>query len=209
MPTQDLIQVSIYLDGSRATEYAEPVQGDGDKSCVRYIETKPGQKFTVRFSFLQGFQMFEADRLILRVDQNGTSATCNIVPRAALHCFQEKVQQTYSKVMSLTAFKDETGNYLAYHWAFEGVEASKPSCYPLTCVDLAHYHLANDASTLTADEKAKIGSVCVTVSRVKTRKKTAYERERELASEDSNRPAPIKDLAEKDCKGAEIKQAVL
>ena len=69
MPTQELIQVRVFVDGEEVTEYEDPSAIDEDNKYVRYIETRPGQKFSIKVTWLTGFRIRWADGLYCRVQK--------------------------------------------------------------------------------------------------------------------------------------------
>ena len=127
MPTLDFIEVRSFVDGAEAAEYEEYGAVDEDNKCMRFIETKPGQRFSVKVTWLPGFRLRWAKALRCKVEKDEERFYDQ---RGLLPCDVQQHQGTLlesaSVELSSTVFKDElTGNDMECEWAFEGVELSK------------------------------------------------------------------------------------
>jgi hypothetical protein len=63
MPSEDFIDVRVYLDGEVAREYEVPGKTDTSRNITRYIEAEAGQRWRVRVRVLHGFRLHWAKHL--------------------------------------------------------------------------------------------------------------------------------------------------
>lgn len=127
MPTHDFIQVRVFVDGEEATEYEDPSAIDEDNKCVRYIDTRPGQKFSIKATWLNGFRIRWADGLSCRV-QKGDEYWYDQEWLTAGELLHNKGALTHpaSIEISNSLFKDpNTSKEVLCDWALEGLEMSK------------------------------------------------------------------------------------
>ena len=132
MPVQDLIDVRVIVDGEEAIEYEDPDAVDGDKRCVRYVETMPGQQFSINVTWLVGFKICWADALYCLV-RKGDEAWKQSSWRNARELKHNQGTLTEPATISLSAsiLKDpETGKSTWCEWAFEGIETGNLLLFP-------------------------------------------------------------------------------
>ena len=127
MPLQDLIDVRVIVDGKEAIEYKDPDAVDGDKRCVRYIETMPGQQFSIKVEWLAGFRLLKADALSCAVLMGNVDlADHNRLVIGSMNQSRGILTEPAILDFTDTILKDpETGGLAACGWAFEGVELSE------------------------------------------------------------------------------------
>ena len=129
MPVQDLIDVRVIVDGEEAIEYEDPDAFDEDNTCVRYIETKPGQKFSICIEWLPGFRIRWADALYCSVDLGDGAGHPQswLTTRQLEHDRGTLTEQAILYISSSIHEDLKTGRHNRYEWAFEGIELSKLS----------------------------------------------------------------------------------
>lgn len=211
MPIQDLIQVRVFVDGEEAIEYEDPDGVDEDNKCVRYIETRPGQKFSVYIVWLPGFRIRWADALYCLVDKNdGTGPDHNWFTARELWHDHGTLTKPALQEFSFSVHDDPTtGRCNLYEWAFEGVELSKLSLAANYEVHMFNLMAVDSNSEfLSISETQAIGSIHVTVYRAKKIKLEGNCTADRDAYDLGTVPAPKTELPECMFKGKDVKQTV-
>ena len=114
----------MFVEGEEAIEYEGPDDFDEDNTCVRYIETKPGQKFGIRVTWLTGFRLKWADALYCSICKGGEpwSQPEAYLSRVVKHDRGTLTQPAILDFSSTTLKDPETGRRTLCEWEFEGVE---------------------------------------------------------------------------------------
>ena len=128
MPSQDFIDVRIYVDGQPLVEYLNSDGENGaDQQMTRYIEAKAGQKFVVQVTFLPGFEFRFASHIQVasQVDQDGTRDTQSMAYED-VETIKGMLQKPQIRSISHRAFKDPaTGMWYCYDFVFGALAVRK------------------------------------------------------------------------------------
>ena len=122
----------MLVDGEEAIEYEDPDSFDEDNTCVRYIETKPGQKFGIKVAWLAGFRIQWADALYCQIKKGGEIWTeWNELYTRSLNHDRGALTKPAILNFSFSILKDpRTGKHTRCDWEFEGVEMGKLLLFP-------------------------------------------------------------------------------
>jgi hypothetical protein len=208
MPIQDLIQVRVFVDGEEAMEYEDPDAVNGENTCVRYIETRPGQKFSIYIELLPGFRICWADALYCLVDERAQDW---LIARDLEHDHGTLTKRATLSFSSSVRKDPTTGRHNRYEWAFEVIElgklsaSSKFNVHMSNLVSVDHH---SDSEFLDTSESQAIGSLHVKIYRAKKIKREGCCVVDKNSCDFEIVPAPITELPECMFKGQDMKQTV-